>query len=155
MLEPNSHDIGLLHARLNNDAVPLPFTRSLFDLVLAVDVFTAFDEATTDGWLKELKRVTRPGGLLLITANGLKSWTDALATLPELKKHEPSLAGAGFCTTPTSQPGRIRSFHHPAYVRERWACWLGVLDILQQAVYPHQDLVILVREAEERLLTAA
>jgi SAM-dependent methyltransferase len=144
-----------VHARLNNDAVPLPFTRSLFDLVLAVDVFTAFDEAAQDGWLCELKRVTRPGGLLLITANGLKNWTDALAAEPELRKHEPSLVATGFCTTPTCDAGRLRSFHHPAYIRERWARWLGVLDIRQQSAHPHQNVVILVRQAEETALTAA
>jgi len=142
-----------VHTRINNEMAPLAFAPALFDLVLAVDVFTAFDEATQDGWLEELKRVTRPGGILLITTNGRKNWTDALSTEPELKAHESCLTQTGFCATPES--GRLRSFHHPAYIQERWARWLGVLDVRQQVIYPHQDLAILVRQVEEQALTAA
>jgi SAM-dependent methyltransferase len=144
-----------VHVRLTEDAAPLPFPSALFDLVLAVDVFTAFNEVTQDAWLEELKRVTRPGGLLLITTNGLGSWTDALAAQPELKAHEPSLTAAGFCAPTTSKADRLRCFHHPAYIRERWARWLGVLDVRPQALYSHQDLAILVRQVDEPALTAA
>jgi SAM-dependent methyltransferase len=143
-----------VHARRTDHEGPLPFTSALFDLVVAVDVFTTFDETSQDRWLQELMRVTRPGGLFLVTTNGLKNWTDAVAAEPELKKHEVALTTTGFCATSAFE-GRPCSFHHPAYIRERWARWLDILDIRQQAVYPAQDLVILLRRAEEQVVTAA
>ncbi len=143
-----------VHARLNSAAVPLAFAPGLFDLVLAIDVFTTMDEVSQDAWLQELRRVTKPGGLLLLTANGLANWNDALAADPQLKSHEALFASTGFCSA-SNPVGSLRSFQHPAYIRERWARWLDVLDIRQQAVYPHQDLVILARRAEEQALTAA
>jgi SAM-dependent methyltransferase len=142
-----------VHTRLTEDAGPLTFSSALFDLVLAIDVFTAFDEVTQDGWLQELKRITRPGGLLLVTTNGINNWTDALAAEPKLQTNDSSLAEAGFCTI--SEGTGQRSFHHPTYIRERWARWLSVLDVRQQAVFPHQDLAILVRQIEEPAVTAA
>jgi SAM-dependent methyltransferase len=101
-----------VHARLTDHEGPLPFSSALFDLVVAVDVFTTFDEATQDGWLQQLRRITRPGGLLLVTTDGLKNWTDAIAAEPELKKHEAALTTTGFCTTLASE-ARPRSFSSP------------------------------------------
>jgi SAM-dependent methyltransferase len=52
---------------------PLPFEDASFDLVYSISVFTHLDEEMQDAWLNELKRVLRPGGILIITVHGLNA----------------------------------------------------------------------------------
>jgi SAM-dependent methyltransferase len=59
--------------KVNLETDPLPFADSLFDKVLFLDVFEHL--AARETVLKEIKRVLKPGGLLLLTApNRETSW---------------------------------------------------------------------------------
>ncbi len=49
---------------------PLPFAAAQFDLVLAGSVFTHLDAAHQEQWLTEIRRVLRPGGVLVATTLG-------------------------------------------------------------------------------------
>ncbi len=49
---------------------PLPFPDATFDLTYAVSVFTHLPKRMERAWLRELTRVTKPGGYLLLTTNG-------------------------------------------------------------------------------------
>lgn len=46
---------------------PLPYADAVFDLVYALSVFTHLHDANARAWLEELARVTRPGGLAILT----------------------------------------------------------------------------------------
>jgi SAM-dependent methyltransferase len=50
----------------------LPFPESAFDLVVASDVLQHVPEAEVHGSLRELSRVLRPGGALLVRTNGAR-----------------------------------------------------------------------------------
>ncbi len=54
------------HFVVRNDA-PLPFADASFRLVTAYSVFTHLPEALFRSWLRELLRVTAPGGLIAFT----------------------------------------------------------------------------------------
>ena len=56
--------------RVNDPLPPLPFAAGTFDLIYAVSVFTHLDEGHQLAWLKELKRVSKPGAILLLSAHG-------------------------------------------------------------------------------------
>lgn len=49
---------------------PLPFTDGQFDLIYSVSIFTHLSGDDSAMWLAELARVTRPGGIALITVQG-------------------------------------------------------------------------------------
>lgn len=49
---------------------PTPFPHGSFDLVIGISVFTHLSEANQHAWLSELKRIVRPGGVLLMTISG-------------------------------------------------------------------------------------
>ncbi len=57
-------------AAVNSFDPPLPYPDAGFDVVYSVSTFSHFAEADAVLWLAELKRVTRPGGLLCLTFNG-------------------------------------------------------------------------------------
>lgn len=48
----------------------LDYSSEFFDFIYASSVFSHFDESLQDAWVKELGRVLKPGGLLLITVMG-------------------------------------------------------------------------------------
>lgn len=63
-------DIKML---LNNANPHLPFSDGYFDVVTAFSVFTHID-MFEDAWLLELRRITRPGGLLYLTTQNDAAW---------------------------------------------------------------------------------
>jgi SAM-dependent methyltransferase len=61
------------------DATALPFTTSSFDLVVSDDVVGHLVD--TDQYAREVHRVLRPGGLLLLSTPNLAAWFNRLALL--------------------------------------------------------------------------
>jgi SAM-dependent methyltransferase len=49
---------------------PLPFDAACFDFIYAISVFTHLSEATSQRWIGELRRLTRPNGIVVLTTNG-------------------------------------------------------------------------------------
>lgn len=49
---------------------PLPFESCYFDVVYCFSVFTHLDERMQDMWFREISRVLKPGGLLILTVHG-------------------------------------------------------------------------------------
>ncbi len=49
---------------------PLPFPSGHFDVVYCFSVFTHLDERMQDMWLIEIKRVLKPGGIVILTVHG-------------------------------------------------------------------------------------
>jgi mutator protein MutT len=59
---------------VNGPLPPLPFADDAFDLIYGVSVFTHLSEEHQRAWLPELRRVLRPGGLLLLSFHSSSVW---------------------------------------------------------------------------------
>ena len=59
--------LPFVHPARNGLAPPLPYPDGHFGLVYAISVFTHMTEELSEAWMAELRRVLRPGGLLLFT----------------------------------------------------------------------------------------
>jgi SAM-dependent methyltransferase len=55
---------------VNQPVPPLGFPNDTFDLIYALSVFTHLGEVGQLSWIRELRRIARPGGYVLITTHG-------------------------------------------------------------------------------------
>jgi SAM-dependent methyltransferase len=56
--------------RENDVHPPLPFSDRSFDCVYSVSIFTHLSDRNARAWLRDLARVLRPGGVLIVTTHG-------------------------------------------------------------------------------------
>jgi|SRR5688572_24300584 len=128
---------------LNQLGPPLEFTSEFFDLCYAVSVFTHLPEDLQEPWVKEMHRVLRPGGILLVTLSGEGDLVRT--TMDEQSRFhsqgivvvDPNFAGTNLCGV----------YHSEAFVRRTWAPYFRVLKFFPQGASgsPKQDLYVLER----------
>jgi SAM-dependent methyltransferase len=127
----------------NGLAPPLTFREGSFDLVYALSVFTHLTVELQLAWLAELRRVLRPGGLLLLTTHG-QAYRDRLSEAErqrfdagEIVVRWEDVAGSNLCG----------AFHPESAVRETLAAGNGFtfLELEPEGAKgnPHQDLALL------------
>ncbi len=129
--------------RLNHIAPPLPYADASFDLVYALSVFTHTTEALQTAWMKDIRRVLRPGGSAVITTHGTR-YADALDS------DERAAFDAGrLVVRHAGSPGtnRCGAYHPVPYVRDVLARGFEVLEHVPEGALgnPDQDLWLLRR----------
>jgi SAM-dependent methyltransferase len=125
---------------LNALAPPLPFADAEFELTYALSVFTHLPVELQESWMTELARVTRPGGLLLLSTHGgayagrLSADERARFDRGEVVVRWGDAAGTNLCT----------AYHPPAWVRERLARAFEPLEFAAEGAKgnPRQDLFV-------------
>jgi SAM-dependent methyltransferase len=124
---------------------PTPYADGTFDLVYGISVFTHLPEDMQFAWLDELKRVTRPGGVLLLTTHG----EVFLTRRPEWAS-DPAAVRRGFVyraggDTP-GLPGFYQdTYHSHEYIRREWGRRFEVVRITTTGLDEWQDVVVLRR----------
>jgi SAM-dependent methyltransferase len=119
---------------------PLPFKSGYFDVVCCFSVFTHLDERLQDIWLREIKRILKPGGIVILTVHGER----AAATLDE--QAAGLLRSAGFLHRRSRKLYGIvpdwynTSWHSQAYIVARLG---GLFTDVRYTVVPDgmQDMV--------------
>jgi SAM-dependent methyltransferase len=127
---------------VNSDLPPLAFAEGSFDLVYAISVFTHLPEDMQLRWLVELKRVTRPGGLLVISTAGAHLIREHLD--PD---HLRRLDEKGFYYHPFGSTDGLPDYYQAAwhtrpYVERAWSEFLDVIEFVPAGISGHQDLVL-------------
>jgi SAM-dependent methyltransferase len=140
---------------VNDRLPPLPFPNAAFDLVYAFSVFTHLDENYQSLWLEELKRVMRPGGILLASTHGAHAQADIAQTVAFSPGELEALKTKGFLFK-VLETGRFKldglpdfyqcAFHSRQYVENVWSRLFKVQLYLERGMNQHQDLVVLGRE---------
>jgi len=93
---------------------PLSYENERFDFVYALSVFTHLTERQQRLWITELRRVTRPGGLVLFTTHGpALRFSDPAWPTPEILQR---LADGELVVTLPSTPAAMRA---PRCIRAR------------------------------------
>jgi SAM-dependent methyltransferase len=128
----------------NSELPPIGYEAAQFDVVYCISVFTHLDDSHTRAWLGELKRILKPGGVLLLTVHGEHVWH----SLPEEKQRALLAQGYLFDTTEKLkgiQPDWYQtSYHASGYISSLVAEEFEVLRHTPQGM-GYQDVIVALR----------
>lgn len=132
-----------LHAFTNDEAPPLDQPSQSFDLVWSVSVFTHLTDHWA-GWLAELHRVLRPGGLAIISFLGgamYEVWTG--------RSWDPDRIGMTVLDHGQDwQLGGPTVFHSPWWLREHWGRAFEIVQMREGSAPREHGLVLLRRRSD-------
>lgn len=135
-----------VRAITTQDMPPLPYRHSSFDLIYAVSVWTHLDEARQHAWLAEMRRILRPGGLLIASLHGER----AASRMMDHGTWE-QIAAQGFYYVAVDlwrdvfPPWYGLAWHTPAYVARVWGAYFTVRSHIPAGLNDNHDLVVLER----------
>jgi SAM-dependent methyltransferase len=120
---------------LSKEKPPIDYEANTFDFVYAISVFTHLDEQNQFRWLEELRRITKPGGIVLLTVHGLNEKQQGFVFE---RTYEEGLFPAWYQNT----------YHSKEYVLENFGKSFQVLNYDHRGMNNHQDVVVLQKRPE-------
>ncbi len=130
-------------------APPLPYDDGSFDLITAFSVFTHLRRADQAAWLDEMRRLLRPGGVLLATTHGTFAGGWLFPDPTEFRRVFENDFYDGFGD---DNLGHVASaeyyratYQTIAYTRDAWAAHFDVVDVVEGGLHNLQDVWILRR----------
>jgi SAM-dependent methyltransferase len=131
-------NLSHLAAFINNDALPpLPLADASLDFVYSISVFTHLPERMQNAWLRELHRVVKPGGFLLLTTRGIES-----VPLSRWQRVRFGLKGFVYVAggkTPGLPDFYRNAFHNEGYIRKRWSVFFDIVEFRPRGIAGEQD----------------
>jgi SAM-dependent methyltransferase len=124
---------------VNDIAPPLPYSAETFDFVYALSVFTHLDQDLQHAWMRECRRVLKPGGFLVLSTMGeyyadLKRLTDS--------EREAFRNGQVVVLYEGSVGTNLCSVYHPrAYLEETLAEDFELV-LFRPAIFGRQDMYL-------------
>lgn len=126
---------------------PLPYADDFFDIIYGVSVVTHLSAEFQDVWLRELRRVVRPEGLVMLSVMG----PAIAAGLPEPQRSE--FFQNGFLYARSNVWKGIHAdwyadaYQSEAQVRDAFGRHFNILAYTPGGMNGHQDLVVMQRPA--------
>jgi SAM-dependent methyltransferase len=121
----------------NGALPPLPLAESSIDFLYSVSVFTHLPEKMQFRWLEELHRVTRPGGLLLLTTRGIDKVP--LSWIQRLKFRWKGFVYVAGGKTPGLPDFYRNAFHDECYIRRTWSRFFDIVEFRPRGIGGEQD----------------
>ncbi|SDT93820.1 Methyltransferase domain-containing protein [Pseudomonas pohangensis] len=128
---------------------PTPFGNASFDLVIGLSVLTHLREPVQNAWLAELQRIVCPGGLVLLSIQGMAQ--SALYRTPIERCLAVRSEGILYVGNNSQLDQVIDApdyyvdvIHSHDYVMTKWGNYFDVLEIVE-AIAGNQDLVVMRR----------
>ena len=124
---------------ISKETPPIDYAADTFDFIYVISVFTHLDENYQFLWLEELRRIAKPGAILLLTVNS----TDTYG------KH----GNNGFVFERTYEKGLFpvwyqNTYHSKEYVFANFGKYFEVLGYFPRRMNAHQDVVVLQKQAK-------
>lgn len=126
---------------VNATVPPMDYADDTFDLVYSVSIFTHLPEDMQYFWLKELQRITKPRGYLLLTTHGEKHFQ----RVPQESRRAALEKGFYYDLIGNTEglPDFYQAaYHTPEYIRSRWSDYFDIINIQERAMDNRQDIVL-------------
>ena len=130
---------------VNQAVPPSKYESGQFDLVYAISVFTHLNEELQFLWLDELKRITKPKGILLLTIHNI----ELLKTRISKKENFSTVTKTGF----VHRKGQLfqgifpdwyqNAYHSKEYVMENYSKYFKILHYITKGMNNLHDIVLL------------
>ncbi|MCC7126517.1 MAG: class I SAM-dependent methyltransferase [Acidobacteria bacterium] len=130
---------------------PSALPDAAFDLAIGLSIFTHLTESVQFEWLGELRRVTRPGAILLMSIHGptVHAMTQSVPFCDLVEQRGIVDSDSHDLDDVLEDKTYYRTTQHShAYVRREWSRYFEVLDILPACIGNVQDLVVLRRRVD-------
>jgi len=168
----------MVDTHVNKFIPPLRYSDGSMNLIYSVSTFSHFDLETQQLWLREFFRILRPGGLALLTIEGLHALEMMKDDFPDTPERARELAEKGIlykeywflnqarkheAGSPLSVANRARGIEGsygatvmtPEFVFRSWSeLGFEVMGISEGVIDQRQDLVVLRRRADTQLTGA-
>ena len=130
--------------RVNGAMPPTSFAQGEFDAVYSVSVFTHLPEEMQFAWLSELRRIVRPGGVVVASVHGGHYCKDAH---PDVCAE---VATRGFSYRTGAITAGLPDFymvamHSETYVRAKWTRFFELAAYHERLIHDAHDAVVLRR----------
>jgi SAM-dependent methyltransferase len=127
---------------------PLEIPADSFDLIFGISVFTHLTEEMQHRWLAELRRITKPGGAVLMTVVGDVSWFRNRFSLEQMKAWKATgfidVGSDAILDNHIGRAGYYRLvYHDAAYVLRQWKQHFRMVDLIPGLCNNYQDLVVM------------
>ncbi len=129
--------------QVNPALPPSPFRDGQFDAIYSVSVFTHLPEELQFAWLTELRRILRPGGILVASLHGANLAGNDAGLKAEVESRGFAYR-KGNCTEGLPDYYML-AFHSEAYVRTRWSWFFEIVAFKEKYIHGLQDAAILRR----------
>lgn len=134
--------IGQYHA--NPVMPPTGFSDGQFAAVYSVSVFTHLPEEMQFAWLTELRRIVRPGGVVVASVHGEHYWRQATPdVIAEIEAQ--GFAYRRAARTEGLPEFYMCAFHAERYIRERWSTFFEIVQIKPKYIHGVHDAVVMRR----------
>lgn len=124
----------------------LAYQSEQFDFIYGFSVLTHLDEKMQFLWLDELKRIMKPGAIIILTVHGRNVYEQ----LPQEKMSPMESRGFLF---EIGQTGKFKldglpdlyqsSYHTKDYITQNWSSYFEVLKVIERGMNNHQDVIVL------------
>lgn len=126
---------------VNENIPPFIYPDNYFSCIYSISVFTHLPEDMQFEWLKELHRVTKKNGLLMLSIHGEQLFPDSYHRLKKQFIENGFFYSIGQGTD--GLPDFYQTvFHTEDYIKSKWSKFFKIVDIIKNGVANHQDLVI-------------
>lgn len=139
------NNLSFVNCNTNSELPPCNYESDTFDLVYVISVFTHLNEELQFLWLEELKRITKPKGIVLLTIHN----TNLLKT--RLSKDEDffDITKPGFVyrrgdfVKGTFPDWYQNAYHSEGYIKKNFSKYFKVLEIIPKGMNNLHDVVLL------------
>jgi SAM-dependent methyltransferase len=132
---------------VNPNIPPTSFEDNKFDFIYSISIFTHLPEKMQFAWLEELKRISKPGGYLLVTVHGENHHKNLPAPKREIMEAKGFYYNDDADLTEGLPSFYKNAYHSANYIKKEWGVYFDVIKIIPMGLDNHQDIVLLRKQA--------